>query len=149
MSSEAAELAHRLARHAEAVCRYYLSSGRREGHYASTSPATPIPCRRGTRLGLLEGDRTASEPGPQRRACVFFPCRLRRHSSRSKKASARRPPLTLRPLPLRSAVQTRPACRQVIATKATMGAADPTKEHHHGDRSRRSRPRAIARLLSN
>ena len=33
MSSQAAELAHRLARDAEAVCRHYLSNGRREGHY--------------------------------------------------------------------------------------------------------------------
>ena len=33
MSSQAAELAHRLARNAEAVCRYYLSNGRREGRY--------------------------------------------------------------------------------------------------------------------
>jgi plasmid stabilization system protein ParE len=33
MSSQAADLAHRLARDAEAVCRHYLSNGRREGHY--------------------------------------------------------------------------------------------------------------------
>lgn len=33
MSSQAAELARRLARDAEAVCRYYLSNGRREGRY--------------------------------------------------------------------------------------------------------------------
>ena len=33
MSSQAAELAHRLARDAEAVCRHYLSNGRREGRY--------------------------------------------------------------------------------------------------------------------
>jgi len=33
MISQAAELAHRLARNAEAVCRHYLSSGRREGRY--------------------------------------------------------------------------------------------------------------------
>jgi hypothetical protein len=33
MSSQAAELAHRLARNAEAVCRHYLSNGRREGRY--------------------------------------------------------------------------------------------------------------------
>ena len=33
MSSQAAELAHRLARDAEAVCRRYLSNGRREGRY--------------------------------------------------------------------------------------------------------------------
>jgi hypothetical protein len=33
MSSHAADLAHRLARNAEAVCRHYLSNGRREGRY--------------------------------------------------------------------------------------------------------------------
>ncbi|HQT84980.1 toprim domain-containing protein [Acidiphilium rubrum] len=33
MALDAAELAHRLARDAEAVCRHYLSNGRREGHY--------------------------------------------------------------------------------------------------------------------
>lgn len=33
MPSQAAELAHRLARDAEAVCRHYLSNGRREGRY--------------------------------------------------------------------------------------------------------------------
>lgn len=33
MPREASELAHRLAREAEAVCRHYLSNGRREGRY--------------------------------------------------------------------------------------------------------------------
>ncbi|HQT89686.1 MAG TPA: toprim domain-containing protein [Acidiphilium sp.] len=33
MGFDAADLAHRLARDAEAVCRYYLSNGRREGRY--------------------------------------------------------------------------------------------------------------------
>ncbi len=33
MTRDAAELAHRLARDAEAVCRHYLSNGRREGRY--------------------------------------------------------------------------------------------------------------------
>ena len=33
MNSSAAELSHRLAREAEAVCRHYLSNGRREGRY--------------------------------------------------------------------------------------------------------------------
>ena len=33
MSRDAAELAHRLAREAEAVCRHYLSNGRRVGSY--------------------------------------------------------------------------------------------------------------------
>ena len=33
MPRDATELAHRLAREAEAVCRHYLSSGRRVGNY--------------------------------------------------------------------------------------------------------------------
>jgi hypothetical protein len=33
MSSHAADLARRLARDAEAVCRHYLSNGRRQGRY--------------------------------------------------------------------------------------------------------------------
>ena len=33
MPRDASELAHRLAREAEAVCRHYLSKGRREGRY--------------------------------------------------------------------------------------------------------------------
>ena len=33
MPRDAAELAHRLAREAEAVCRHYLSNGQREGRY--------------------------------------------------------------------------------------------------------------------
>ena len=33
MPSHAADLARRLARNAEAVCRHYLSNGRREGRY--------------------------------------------------------------------------------------------------------------------
>ncbi|MGE4482923.1 DUF7146 domain-containing protein [Acidocella sp.] len=33
MPQDASDLSHRLARNAEAVCRYYLSNGRREGRY--------------------------------------------------------------------------------------------------------------------
>jgi len=33
MTRDASDLAHRLGRQAEAVCREYLSSGRREGRY--------------------------------------------------------------------------------------------------------------------
>src|SRR5258708_34918685 len=33
MAYDATELAHRLAREAEAVCRHYLSNGRRVGNY--------------------------------------------------------------------------------------------------------------------
>src|SRR6266487_6426795 len=33
MARDASELAHRLAREAEAVCRHYLSNGKRKGRY--------------------------------------------------------------------------------------------------------------------
>src|SRR3984885_4313557 len=39
MSSQAAELARRLARDAEAVCRHYLSNGRRQGRYWTVGDA--------------------------------------------------------------------------------------------------------------
>jgi len=45
MSSEAADLAHRLARHAEAVCRYYLSNGRRQGRYWLVGDVANTPGR--------------------------------------------------------------------------------------------------------
>jgi hypothetical protein len=45
MISAAAELAHRLARDAEAVCRYYLSKGRRSGRYWITGDVQNTPGR--------------------------------------------------------------------------------------------------------
>jgi hypothetical protein len=45
MSSQAAELAHRLARSAEAVCRYYLSNGHREGRYWIVGDVANTPGR--------------------------------------------------------------------------------------------------------
>jgi hypothetical protein len=45
MSSQAAELAHRLARNAEAVCRHYLSNGRREGRYWLVGDVANTPGR--------------------------------------------------------------------------------------------------------
>src|SRR5713226_3591454 len=45
ISSQAAELAHRLARRAEAVCRHYLSNGRREGSYWLVGDAANTPGR--------------------------------------------------------------------------------------------------------
>jgi hypothetical protein len=42
---EASELAHRLARRAEAVCRFYLSNGRRQGHYWQVGDARNTPGR--------------------------------------------------------------------------------------------------------
>jgi phage/plasmid primase-like uncharacterized protein len=45
MIGQAGELAHRLARDAEAVCRHYLSSGRREGRYWLVGDVTNTPGR--------------------------------------------------------------------------------------------------------
>ena len=45
MSSHAAELAHRLARDAEAVCRHYLSNGRRQGRYWLVGDVANTPGR--------------------------------------------------------------------------------------------------------
>src|SRR5713101_328588 len=45
MSSHAAELAHRLARIAETVCRYYLSNGHREGRYWIVGNVSNTPGR--------------------------------------------------------------------------------------------------------
>src|SRR5258708_19863695 len=45
MARDATELAHRLARDAEAVCRRYLSNGRREGRYWLVGDARNTPGR--------------------------------------------------------------------------------------------------------
>jgi hypothetical protein len=45
MSAQASELAHRLAHSAEAVCRYYLSNGRREGRYWIVGDVANTPGR--------------------------------------------------------------------------------------------------------
>ncbi|MGE3900054.1 MAG: DNA primase, partial [Variibacter sp.] len=45
MPGHAAELARRLAREAEAVCRHYLSSGRREGRYWMVGDVNNTPGR--------------------------------------------------------------------------------------------------------
>lgn len=45
MSGPAAELACRLARDAEAVCRHYLSRGRRNGRYWIVGDAMNTPGR--------------------------------------------------------------------------------------------------------
>lgn len=45
MPSPAAEIARQLADHAEAVCRHYLSRGRREGHYWMVGDVRNTPGR--------------------------------------------------------------------------------------------------------
>lgn len=45
MARDASDLAHRLGHHAEAVCREYLSSGRREGRYWMVGDVRNTPDR--------------------------------------------------------------------------------------------------------
>ena len=45
MSMQASELARRLAEQAEAVCRHYLSNGRRVGHYWMVGDVSNTPGR--------------------------------------------------------------------------------------------------------
>ena len=45
MSDNASDLARRMARQAEAVCRHYLSNGRREGRYWLVGDARNTPGR--------------------------------------------------------------------------------------------------------
>ena len=45
MSEQASDLARRLARHAEAVCRRYLSNGRRQGRYLIVGDLRNTPRR--------------------------------------------------------------------------------------------------------
>ncbi|MFG1404160.1 DNA primase, partial [Xanthobacter sp. V8C-5] len=45
MTDAAHDLARRLGRQAEAVCRHYLSAGRRQGHYWQVGDARNSPGR--------------------------------------------------------------------------------------------------------
>ncbi|MFG1379851.1 DNA primase, partial [Xanthobacter autotrophicus ATCC 700551] len=45
MMDAAHELARRLARQADAVCRHYLSAGRRQGHYWQVGDVRNTPGR--------------------------------------------------------------------------------------------------------
>src|ERR1700691_4710837 len=61
MSSHAADLAHRLARNAEAVCRHYLSNGHREGRYWLVGDVANTPGRSlFVRLSGPEGGKGAA-----------------------------------------------------------------------------------------
>jgi len=56
MPRDASELARRLARDAEAVCRHYLSSGRRQGRYWTVGDVRntprPVDVRPTSRTGI-------------------------------------------------------------------------------------------------
>ena len=69
MPRNAADLAHRLARDAEAVCRHYLSNGRRDGHYWLVGDVRNTPGRsmfvRLKGAGHRQAARPANGPTPQ------------------------------------------------------------------------------------
>lgn len=64
---DAADLAHRLGEQAEAVCRQYLSNGRRQGNYWTVGDVRNAPGRSMfVRLTGLTGVRPANGPTPRR-----------------------------------------------------------------------------------
>jgi hypothetical protein len=66
MPRDAGELAHRLAREAEAACRYYLSNGRREGRYWLVGDVHNAPGR-SMFVRLLQSRRAPPANGPMLR----------------------------------------------------------------------------------
>ena len=76
------------------------------------------------RRAIGQQARRVRNGGPR----LSSPAAILRHSSRDKKAASPPSSASLRPLSLCSAVQTRLAHRRVIATKAAMGAAIPTRD---------------------
>ena len=60
MPRDASELAHRLAREAEAVCRHYLSNGRREGRYWLVGDVRNTPGR--SMFVRLKGPEAGAAP---------------------------------------------------------------------------------------
>ena len=67
MASPAAELARRLAREAEAVCRHYLSNGRRCGRYWIVGDVANTPGRSlYVRLNGPTSARARPASGPMR-----------------------------------------------------------------------------------
>ena len=64
MAENASELARRLAGHAEAVCRHYLSNGRREGRYWLVGDARNTP---GRSLFVYGAEAARAPPAEDRR----------------------------------------------------------------------------------
>jgi len=97
MSSQAAELARRLARNAEAVCRHYLHNGRREGRYWLVGDVANTPGRSlYVRLcGPVSGKRAAGKwteyvaPRVMLRICAWMLSRTRLTASTQHNVSAR------------------------------------------------------------
>ncbi len=81
MESQASDLAHGLARDAEAVCRQYLSNGRREGTYWLVGDAANTPGRslyvrlRGPESGKGAAGRWTEYVAPRimLRICAWVP----------------------------------------------------------------------------
>jgi hypothetical protein len=68
----AAELARRLARAAEAVCRHYLSNGHRQGHYWTAGDVMNTPGR-SLYVRLTGPDSALARPanGPMPRPAIM------------------------------------------------------------------------------
>jgi hypothetical protein len=86
MSDNASELARRMARQAEAVCRYYLSNGRREGRYWLVGDARNTPGRsmfvrlKGPESGKGAAGKWTDYVAPR---VMLLPCTGRRCCERS------------------------------------------------------------------
>ncbi len=91
MSSQAAELARRLARDAEAVCRHYLSNGRREGRYWLVGDVRNTPGRslfvRLKGPDIRQGRRRQMDRRRHRR--TWRPARPHRHEPGARSPSRR------------------------------------------------------------
>ena len=142
MSRDASELARRLARDAEAVCRHYLSNGRRQGRSWTVGDVRNTPGRsmfvrlRGPESGPCAAghwtDAASSEYGDLldviRESCGFIDFRdvaeeARRFLSLPRAASRRAPKPVRRPVPAgspqaaqRLIAMSRPICGTLVET---------------------------------
>ena len=142
MPRDASELARRLARDAEAVCRHYLSSGRRQGRYWTVGDVRNTPGRsmfvrlRGPESGPCAAghwtDAASSEYGDLldviRESCGFIDFRdvaeeARRFLSLPRAASRRAPKPVRTPVPAgspqaaqRLIAMSRPICGTLVET---------------------------------
>jgi hypothetical protein len=75
MTLQAAELAHRLARDAEAVCRHYVSNGCRQRRYRLVGDVADMPGRtlpdRGQRAAMVPPANALTPPRPSTATCLI------------------------------------------------------------------------------
>ena len=143
MSGSASELARRLAREAEAVCRYYLSNGRRQGALLARrrcpQHAGPIDVR------AAQGDRARGRPanGPTPPAASMAICSTSSAKAAASSISRTSPKKRVVPQPAASAPEPHADALVVVqvrrADRIVRGGATPVR-HVAADRahSRRS-----------